>query len=111
MDSLKNVPEWGIERTIEYTRNMDFEQFQSDTKTVDAVVRNFEIIGEAAAHVPEEIVADHPEIPWQDMRDMRNVLAHEYFCSYPDSFLRDQNKPTKTPLRALRLSGLPSSIR
>ncbi len=58
---------------------MDFEQFRSDTKTVDAVVRNFEIIGEAAAHVPEEIVADHPEIPWQDMRDMRNVLAHEYF--------------------------------
>ena len=36
-------------------------------------------IGEAAAHMPEEIVAGHPEIPWQDMRDMRNVLAHEYF--------------------------------
>ena len=68
-----------IERIIKYTRKMDFEQFRSDTKTVDAVVRNFEIIGEAAAHVPEEIVADHPEIPWQDMRDMRNVLAHEYF--------------------------------
>lgn len=68
-----------IERIIEYTRNLDFEQFRSDTKTFDAVVRNFEIIGEAAAHVPEEIFADHPEIPWQDMRDMRNVLAHEYF--------------------------------
>ena len=58
---------------------MDFESFRSDTKTFDAVVRNFEIIGEAAAHMPEEIVAEHPEIPWQDMRDMRNVLAHEYF--------------------------------
>jgi len=58
---------------------MDFDNFKSDTKTVDAVVRNFEIIGEAAAHMPEEIVAGHPEIPWQDMRDMRNVLAHEYF--------------------------------
>jgi len=68
-----------IERIIEYTRNLDFEQFRSDTKTFDAVVRNFEIIGEAATHVPEEIVAIHPEIPWQDMRDMRNVLAHEYF--------------------------------
>ena len=68
-----------IERIIEYTRHLDFEQFRSDTKTFDAVVRNFEIIGEAAAHVPEEIVANHPEIPWQDMRDMRNVLAHEYF--------------------------------
>jgi len=68
-----------IERIIEYTINLDFEQFRSDPKTFDAVVRNFEIIGEAAAHVPEEIVADHSEIPWQDMRDMRNVLAHEYF--------------------------------
>ena len=68
-----------IERIKEYTRNLDFEQFRSDTKTFDAVVRNFEIIGEAAAHVPEEIVANHPEIPGQDMRDMRNVLAHEYF--------------------------------
>jgi len=68
-----------IERIIEYTRNLDFEQFRSDTKTFDAVVRNFEIIGEAAVHMPEEIVADHPEIPWQDMRAMRNVLEHEYF--------------------------------
>ena len=42
-------------------------------------MRNFEIIGEAAAHLPEDLVADHPEIPWQDMLDMRNVLAHEYF--------------------------------
>jgi len=68
-----------IERIIEYTRNFDFEQFRSDTKTFDAVVRNFEIIGEAAANVPEEIAANYPDIPWQDMRDMRNVLAHEYF--------------------------------
>jgi uncharacterized protein with HEPN domain len=68
-----------IERIIEYTRNFDFEQFRSDTKTFDAVVRNFEIIGEAAANVPEEISANYPDIPWQDMRDMRNVLAHEYF--------------------------------
>jgi len=71
----------GIHRTGHrvYTRNLDFEQFRFDIKTFDAVVRNFEIIGEAASHVPEEIVADHPEIPWQDMRDMRNALAHEYF--------------------------------
>ena len=42
----------------------------------DRGVPNFQ---PAAAHMPEEIVAGHPEIPWQDMRDMRNVLAHEYF--------------------------------
>jgi len=45
-----------IERIMEYTRNLDFDNFKSDTKTVDAVVRNFEIIGEAAAHMPEEIL-------------------------------------------------------
>jgi len=59
--------------------NFDFEKFRADSKTIDAVVRNFEIIGEAASHMPEEMVASHPDIPWQDMRDMRNVLAHEYF--------------------------------
>ena len=58
---------------------MDFDQFKTDAKTVDAVVRNIEIIGEAASHVPENIIADNPDIPWRDMRDMRNVLAHEYF--------------------------------
>jgi len=58
---------------------MNCEQFKADTKTVDAVVRNIEIIGEAASHVPEKITTDNPDIPWQDMRDMRNVLAHEYF--------------------------------
>ena len=68
-----------IERISTYTRNLDLESFRSDTKTVDAVVRNFEIIGEAAAHLPQDLLADHAEIPWQDMRDMRNVLAHEYF--------------------------------
>ena len=68
-----------IERIMVYTRDLDFENFKSDSKTVDAVVRNFEIIGEAATHMSEEITAINPEIPWQDMRDMRNVLAHEYF--------------------------------
>jgi uncharacterized protein with HEPN domain len=62
-----------IERIMEYTKNMDFDAFRSDNKTVDAVLRNFMIIGEAAAHLPEEFVADHAEIPWQDMRDMRNA--------------------------------------
>lgn len=68
-----------IERIFEYTQYMDFEKFKSDKKTIDAVVRNFEIIGEAASHIPEEISQAHPEIPWRDMRDMRNILAHEYF--------------------------------
>lgn len=46
---------------------------------MDAVVRNLEIIGEASRHVPENITEKHPEIPWRDMGDMRNLLSHEYF--------------------------------
>jgi hypothetical protein len=55
-----------IERIFEYTRNLDFEGFRSDTKTVVAVVRNFEIIGEAAAHLPEDLSADHYRISSED---------------------------------------------
>jgi uncharacterized protein with HEPN domain len=46
---------------------------------VDAVIRNFIVIGEAAYHIPEEICWTNPEIPWSDMRSMRNFVVHEYF--------------------------------
>ena len=42
-------------------------------------MRNLEVIGEAARHVPEEVRQRFPELPWADMADMRNVLIHEYF--------------------------------
>lgn len=58
---------------------MDFDGFSKDRKTVDAVIRNFTVIGEASRHVPDEIVERFPSIPWQDMRDMRNIVVHEYF--------------------------------
>ena len=58
---------------------MKYEAFAAHRKTVDAVIRNFIVIGEAATHVPEEVVLAHPEIPWRDMRDMRNIVVHEYF--------------------------------
>ncbi|MCE5277686.1 MAG: DUF86 domain-containing protein [Planctomycetaceae bacterium] len=63
----------------EYTRNMTFEAFCADRKTVDAVARNFTIIGEAARAMPKQIVANHPEIPWGLMNATRNVLVHVYF--------------------------------
>jgi len=46
---------------------------------VDAVLRNLTVIGEAARHVPDEVVATHPDLPWSEMRDMRNIVVHEYF--------------------------------
>jgi uncharacterized protein with HEPN domain len=63
----------------EYTAGMDLKRFTEDRKTVDAVVRNFTIIGEAAIRIPEKIINENPEIPWRDMSDMRNIVVHEYF--------------------------------
>jgi len=53
-----------IERTTQYVEGMDFETFQKDIRTQDAVVYNLAIIGEAVRHVPEEVQGAHPGIPW-----------------------------------------------
>jgi uncharacterized protein with HEPN domain len=63
----------------EYTRGLNFEAFARDKKTVDAVVRNFEIIGEAAKHIPAGTRREYPKIPWKEMAGMRDKLIHGYF--------------------------------
>ena len=62
-----------------YIKGMDYQEWESDQKTIDAVVRNIEIIGEAATHVPEMIQQQNPNVPWEQMRGIRNMLIHEYF--------------------------------
>lgn len=61
-----------------YTAGMSFVDFLADERTVDAVVRNFTIIGEAARHIPGEIVNRYPGVAWPAMRGLRNVVVHEY---------------------------------
>ena len=68
-----------IENVLEYSEGMTFESFSADRKTIDAVIRNFITIGEAASHIPEDIIQMNAEIPWREMRDMRNIIVHEYF--------------------------------
>ena len=68
-----------IRKIREYTRDLTSKDLANDDKTVDAVVRNFIVIGEAARHVPEEISTRHPSIPWRLMADMCNFAVHEYF--------------------------------
>ena len=58
---------------------MNFEEWSLDRKTIDAVIRNVEIIGEAANHIPSEVQNRYPEIPWMQMRGIRNILIHVYF--------------------------------
>lgn len=62
-----------------YTRGMDCEAFCADTRTVDAVVRNLEIIGEASNGIPEEQKRLRPDIDWCAIRGLRNRIVHEYF--------------------------------
>ena len=62
-----------------YAQGMTKEQFYTDRKTVDAVVRNFEIIGEASKYIPDDIKQSHPDIDWIGMLGLRNRIAHEYF--------------------------------
>lgn len=68
-----------IHKTQRYVSGLSFDEFRADEKVVDAVVRNLEVIGEAARHIPPEVESRHPGVPWGEMRGMRNILAHEYF--------------------------------
>ena len=68
-----------VERVLHYTAGMDRAAFKADERTVDAVVRNLIVIGEAAGHVPDDVVVANPQIPWPRMRGMRNLAVHEYF--------------------------------
>jgi uncharacterized protein with HEPN domain len=67
-----------IAKIRRFTKGFTFADFQGDEKTIDSVLRNLEIIGEASRHVPVDIRTDHPEIPWAEMLTMRNIVIHEY---------------------------------
>ena len=62
-----------------YLSDMSYEEFLDDDKTKDAVVRNLEIIGEAANRIPEKVKEKHQEIPWRQIVGLRNRLIHGYF--------------------------------
>jgi len=67
------------DKIAEYTSGMDLEEFCADSRTVDAVVRNFEIIGEASTGIPDHHKLLKPEIDWRAIRGLRNRIVHEYF--------------------------------
>ncbi len=68
-----------MKRVQEYIAGLDFRNFKWDYKTVDAVVRNFEIIGEATKNLPQNFKDKYPEVPWEEMYRLRNRITHEYF--------------------------------
>ncbi|SDG85531.1 Uncharacterized conserved protein, contains HEPN domain [Dyadobacter soli] len=66
-------------KILSYTHGQSFDEFANDDKTIDAVIRNFEIIGEAAARLPEDFKDQHSSIDWHKMRGFRNRIVHDYF--------------------------------
>jgi len=66
-------------KAMDFVKNISYEEFTRDDKTVFAVVRALEIIGEAAKNIPDDIRKNYPLIPWKDMTGMRDKVVHEYF--------------------------------
>ena len=74
---IQDMIEFG-ERVVSYTEGLDRDAFVADRRTYDATLRNVELIGESATHVPEEVREAHPEIAWRNIIGARNRVAHGY---------------------------------
>jgi|LFRM01.1.fsa_nt_gb uncharacterized protein with HEPN domain len=68
-----------IKKIERYVDGMDFALFKEDEKTIDAVIKNLETIGEAAQHIPDDIKARHKQVPWRGIIGLRNRIVHGYF--------------------------------
>jgi len=67
-----------IAEVKEFTAGMTFDEFAADKKTVNAVIRSLEVLGEATKHIPAAFRRKHPAVPWAKMAGMRDVLIHDY---------------------------------
>jgi uncharacterized protein with HEPN domain len=68
-----------MERILRYTANISYHEFTANDLIRDAVIRNFEIMGESSKHIPFGFQKQHKRIPWQRMFALRNFIVHEYF--------------------------------
>lgn len=68
-----------IAKARQFVEGMSFDQFSQDDKTIYAVIRALEIIGEAAKRIPDEVKAQRADIPWREIAGMRDKLTHDYF--------------------------------
>jgi len=68
-----------IQKIEEYIKDLNFEKFRKTNIVLDAVLRNFHVIGEASNKIPSFVKERYPEIPWHKMYGLRNLISHEYF--------------------------------
>ena len=95
-----------------FTEGMKKEAFQRDRKTINAVVRSLEVLGEAARNIPEAIHQKYPAIPWKNIMGMRNKLIHEYFgidISMVWETIRTDLVPLKSSIAEMRTGELGKS--
>jgi len=78
LDYIEDIID-SMRKARSFTAGMEWESFSKDDKTLFAVIRAIEIIGEASKKIPQDVKARYPDIPWQDMAGMRDKLIHEYF--------------------------------
>lgn len=77
LDYLEDILE-AAEKIERFTGGMNYREFADDEKTVDAVLRNFEVIGEAAKNIPNDLRKEYEDVPWSEMAGMRDKLIHGY---------------------------------
>lgn len=68
-----------IRKIDKYVNGLELAEFKKDQKTIDAVVRNLEVLGEAAKYISSDFKKKNSHIPWREMVEMRNKVIHEYF--------------------------------
>jgi uncharacterized protein with HEPN domain len=92
------------DRVLDYTEGLSLDEFVDDRLVYDATLRNLELIGEAATHIPDEIRAEHSDIPWRMIVATRNQLIHAYLGIDNDtlwSIIRDDVPELVIQLREL----------
>jgi uncharacterized protein with HEPN domain len=75
---LRDILE-AIQNIEDFSKDIDFEQFQQDKLRLHAVLHNLQIIGEATKHIPQNLRDSHPDMDWRRIAGVRDIIAHEYF--------------------------------
>jgi uncharacterized protein with HEPN domain len=77
-DYINDLTE-ACEDILSFTKGMSYSDFASDKKTINAVIRSLEVIGEATKNLPASFRSNYPDMPWKQMTGMRDKLIHDYF--------------------------------